>query len=143
VLVLGLLAVLVSGWRYRGTPSLALTIGVGLVSGVTGGAVQLTGPAAIIYWLGSASAAAIIRANLVVFFGLTGALLCVTYFAQGLLPPEVLALGVLFAGPFLVSLYAGAHYFHGASELTYRRIAYMIVALAALVSLPLFDGIWR
>ena len=33
-LVLGLLAVLVSGWRYRGTPTLPVTVGVGTVRGL-------------------------------------------------------------------------------------------------------------
>jgi hypothetical protein len=38
---------------------------------------------------------------------------------------------------------AGAWLFKGSSELVYRRIAYAIVALAALVSLPAFDGLIR
>jgi hypothetical protein len=33
----------------------------------------------------------------------------------------------------------GTLFFHGASDLLYRRIAYAIIAVAALVSLPLFD----
>jgi hypothetical protein len=33
----------------------------------------------------------------------------------------------------------GAFFFHGASEAVYRRIAYGIIAVAALVSLPLLD----
>jgi hypothetical protein len=41
--------------------------------------------------------------------------------------------------PFFVATTIGARFFHGASDLLYRRIAYAIIALAALVSLPLFD----
>jgi nucleoside-diphosphate-sugar epimerase len=41
------------------------------------------------------------------------------------------------------SLLAGAYFFSGSSELLYRRIAYAIVAAAALVSLPVFDGLLR
>ncbi len=37
----------------------------------------------------------------------------------------------------------GSRFFHGASEQLYRRIAYVIITLAALVSLPLFDSILR
>ena len=44
---------------------------------------------------------------------------------------------------YFAALTLGARLFRGASELTYRRIAYAIVALAALVSLPLFDGMLR
>jgi uncharacterized membrane protein YfcA len=142
-LILGLLAVLFSGWRYRGQASLPLTIGVGLISGITGGATTLTGPIAIIYWLGSASGAAVVRANLIVFFLLTDALVSTTYYAQGLLTSEALSLVLLTALPFLLALGAGARLFRGASDLTYRRTAYAIVALAALVSLPIFDGLLR
>jgi hypothetical protein len=38
---------------------------------------------------------------------------------------------------------AGAYFFHGTSDQLYRRIAYVIISLAALVSLPLFDSILR
>ena len=143
VMILGLLAVLVSGLRYRKQASLPLTIGVGLISGISGGATTLTGPIVIVYWLGSPSGAAATRANLIVFFLLTDAIVAVTYQVQGLLTPESIVLALLIALPFLIALTAGARLFHGASELTYRRIAYAIVAAAALVSLPLFDGVLR
>jgi hypothetical protein len=35
----------------------------------------------------------------------------------------------------------GAYWFHGASDALYRRATYLIIALAALVSLPVFDGL--
>lgn len=143
ILIFGLLAVLVSGWRYRRQASLPLTIGVGLASGISGGATTLTGPLAIIYWLGSASGAAVVRANLMVFFLLTDGFISVVYLARGLLTPEVIAIALLIALPFFAALTVGARLFRGSSELTYRRIAYAIVALAALVSLPLFDGMLR
>lgn len=142
-IVLTLLAVLVSGWRLRGRPSLPLTLGVGLVSGVSGGATQLVGPFAIVYWLGGENTSSVVRANLIVFFSLAGAVLCVTYAIQGLFPPDVIALAVLIAIPYVLSLLAGAYLFKGSSELIYRRVAYLIVAAAALISLPLFDGFLR
>jgi uncharacterized membrane protein YfcA len=143
VLILGLLAVLVSGWRYRGQASLPLTIGVGLFSGVTGGATTLTGPIPIVYWLGSASGAAVVRANLIMFFLFTDGLVALTYAVQGLMTAQAVVLAILTGVPFLLALGVGARLFRGASDLTYRRIAYAIVALAALVSLPLFDRVLR
>lgn len=141
IIILGLLATLVSGWRMRAPASLPLTVGVGLVSGVSGGATQLVGPFAIVYWLGSTSPPAVIRANLIVFFALAGAILVVTYLLQGLLPPPIVALAVLLAVPYVLSLLGGAYLFRGSSEQLYRRIAYAIVAASALVSLPVLDGI--
>jgi uncharacterized protein len=37
----------------------------------------------------------------------------------------------------------GSYFFHGASDRLYRAIAYVIIALAAVVSLPIFDSIIR
>jgi uncharacterized membrane protein YfcA len=143
LLILGMVVVLVSGWRYRKAVSLPLTVGVGLVSGISGGATTITGPFAIVYWLGSASSAAVVRANLLVYFLLTDGLVIVVYWWQGLLTAQSIVFSALIALPFFAALTAGARFFHGASELTYRRIAYAIVAAAALVSLPLFDQVLR
>ena len=138
-LVLSLLAVLMAGWRYRGRPKLPLTIGVGLFSGFGSGAVQIAGPPVIIYWLGTASNAVTMRGNLLVYFLLMDVTVCIVYALQGLFTAELVALALLLAIPFFVATAAGAYLFHGTSDLTYRRIAYVIIALAALASLPLLD----
>jgi hypothetical protein len=139
VLVLALVAVLISGWRYRGRPRLPITLGVGVFSGFGGGAVQISGPAVILYWLGGYESAAKVRANLLVYFLLTDLMLCSVYLVEGLFTADVVALALVLAVPFFVTTAAGAFFFHGASERLYRGIAYVIIAAAALVSLPLLD----
>ena len=136
-----LLAVLVSGWRFPGRPTLPLTVTVGLLSGVSGGAANLIGPFTIVYWLGSPAPAAMVRANLMVFFALSGIVIVLTYIVQGLFPPQVIALVILIAAAYVLTLNAGARLFRASSESTYRKAAYAIVAAAALVSLPVFDGL--
>ena len=37
----------------------------------------------------------------------------------------------------------GSYFFHGTSDQLYRRIAYVIIALAALLSLPVLDPLFR
>ena len=54
-LVLMLLAVLASGWRYHGQPTLPAMAAVGTVAGLGSGAVQIAGPAVIVFWLGGRS----------------------------------------------------------------------------------------
>jgi uncharacterized membrane protein YfcA len=139
LMVLALLAVLMSGWRYHGPPTLPATVGVGLFSGFGGGAVQIAGPAVILYWLGSAANAVTMRANLLVYFLLVDVALCAVYAWQGLFTAELVALAALLAIPFFVGTAIGAHFFHGTSDLLYRRVAYAIIAASALVSLPLLD----
>jgi len=69
-LAAAMLALLLSGWRYRGRPKPPLTVLVGLVSGFFSGAAQVGGPPVVAYWLGSTTAAAPVRANIVLFFAL-------------------------------------------------------------------------
>ncbi len=143
VLVLGLLAVLASGWRYHGAPTLPVSIAVGLFAGFGSGAVQIAGPAVIIFWLGGASNAMTVRANLMVFFFLMDFITGGAYLVQGILTADVLALSILLGVPFILAMWAGARWFHGASDAAYRRAAYAIIALSALVSLPLWDRFLR
>ena len=139
LLVLGLLAVLASGWRYQAKPSLPMSIAVGLFAGFGSGAVQIAGPAVIVFWLGGASNAATVRANLMVFFLLMGFITGMAYAAQGIITADVLALAILLGVPFMAAMWAGARWFHGSSEAAYRRAAYLIIVAAAIVSLPIWD----
>lgn len=143
ILVGTLLLVLVSGWRYSTPPTLPASIGVGLVAGVGSGAAQIAGPAAIIYWLGGPNSAPVIRANLMVYFAILAIVSGIIYYARGLFTADVLTLSVLLGPLFIAAMAAGAHLFRGASDHTYRRVAYAIIALSAVVSLPLFDELFR
>ena len=42
----------------------------------------------------------------------------------------------------LAAIGIGTYFFHGSSEITYRRVAYVIIMLAAVLSLPVFDGLF-
>lgn len=142
-LVALLLVVLATGWRYHGTPSPAASVAVGLTAGVSAGAVQIAGPVPIVYWLGGPSSPSVIRANLMVYLTLSSLGAFAVYFLRGLLSADALAMSLLLGPVFIVAMIAGAWMFRGASETVYRRIAYAIIALSALVSLPLFDELIR
>jgi uncharacterized membrane protein YfcA len=143
LLILSLLPILMSGWRYHGRPRLPVTLAVGLISGFGGGAVQIAGPPVIVYWFGSKNPAATIRANLLVYFLLTGAASCVVYLAQGLFAADLLVLAFLFGIPYFAATALGARLFRRSSDWLYTRIAYGIIAVAAVLSLPVFDGLLR
>jgi uncharacterized membrane protein YfcA len=143
VLVLSLVPVLASGWRYHGAPRLPLTIGVGLFCCVTAGAVLIAGPPVILYWLGSGTPAKTVRANLMVFFMICDVILFAIYFHQGLFAARPLALSLLLGVPYLVGVGAGSRFFHAGSDRHYRTVAYVVIAVSAVVSLPLFDPLLR
>ncbi len=138
--VLIIVPVLASGWRYTGQPHFLITVAVGVVAGLLGGAVQISGPPVLIYWLGSPQGIGAVRANFIAYFFLFAIGLVVTYYYQGLLTAEVIALTVLFAPLHILAMWGGTKLFHLASEKTYRRVAYVIVLLAGLASMPLFDA---
>lgn len=142
VMVGVLVPVLASGWRYHGRPRLAVTLAVGVIAGVLGGAVQISGPPVVLYWLGSAAEVAVVRANFIVFFALFAAALVATYVAEGLVTAEVVALAALIGPLHVLGMWVGGRLFRLASEGIYRRIAYVVIALAALASMPVLDG-WR
>ena len=54
-----------------------------------------------------------------------------------------LALSLLLGISYLGGVGLGSRIFHGASDRLYRGVAYIIIALAALVSLPVLDPILR
>ena len=143
VVVLTVLGVLMSGWHYHGKPLLIVTLGVGLIAGLLGGAVQIVGPPIILYWLGSASAAAVVRANFSAFFALFAWSLFVTYLTRGLLVAPVIALACILGPVQILSLSTGTRLFHLASAKTYRRVAYGIILIGALVSMPILDSLFR
>ena len=95
---------LASGWRYHGKPSLPVSIAVGLFAGFGSGAVQIAGPAVIIFWLSGSSNAAVVRANLMVFFLLMGLITGTAYVAQGIMRADVLALALLLGVSFMLAM---------------------------------------
>jgi uncharacterized membrane protein YfcA len=143
VFIAALVPVLGSGWRYHGRPILPVTLLVGLLAGTLGGAVQISGPPIILYWLGSAHPPAVLRANFITYFAIFAAGSVLTYAAHGLLTAPIVALALLIGPLHIASMWAGGRVFRFASERTYRRIAYAIIAAAALASMPLFDGLFR
>jgi uncharacterized protein len=135
-----MLAVLVSGWRYRNRPTAPLTVLVGIVSGLCSGAAQIGGPPVVAYWLGGASPAAVVRANIVFYFALSTVIAAVGYVWGGLITLQILTLAALIAPIYGLGTWAGSRMFGLASEQTFRRICLAMIAFATLISMPLLDG---
>jgi uncharacterized protein len=78
-----------------------------------------------------------------VYFTFIDAIGCAAYFRQGLFTREAAVLSLLLGVPFILAMVAGAHSFRLASERSFRRVAYAIIAASALISLPVFDRFLR
>jgi uncharacterized membrane protein YfcA len=138
-IVLLLLVFLISGKRYRGSPKSHLSIGVGTIAGLFGGAAQMSGPPVVAYWLGGAIPAPIVRGNLVLYFAVSSVISAGSYLYAGLLTLQVLSLAFAVGPAYGLGLLAGSRLFGLASEQTFRWICLGLIACAALISLPLFD----
>jgi uncharacterized protein len=141
VLVLIAVAVLASGWRYHGKPTLLASLGVGGLAGFGAGAVQIGAPPLLVYWLGGQNKAATVRANIMVYFLMQDALAVVSYLYTALFTRQTLLLALLFGVPYGAALAIGAGRFRGTSDSFYRRLAYVIIAISGLASLPVFDAL--
>ncbi len=142
-IVLAGLAMLMVGRRYHARPRLPVTLGVGAIAGLFGGAGQMSGPPVVVYWLSGPGSAATVRANLMVFFTLTSLTSGVTYYLQGLFSARALAVAAVAGPAYGLAMLAGSRLFRLASDQSFRRIAFLIVALAAVIGLPVFDRLYR
>lgn len=134
-----LLALLMSGWRYRGKPTAAVTVTVGAAAGLLGGAAQVGGPPVVAYWLSRSIPAKTMRANIVMYFAITTVISGVAYLAGGLLTTSVMGLALVTGPIYGLGLYAGSRMFGLASELTFRRTCFALIAAAIMLSLPVLD----
>ena len=142
-LTIAMLALLVSGWRYHGRPTNPVTIGIGFTAGILSGAVQAAGPPVVAYWLGGSNAALTVRANIILFFLCTSVVAAISYLAAGLLGPGVLLLAALTAPFYALGMFLGTRMFRLAGERGFRRACYLLIAGAAIVSMPVLDQVLR
>jgi uncharacterized membrane protein YfcA len=143
VFILGSVAVLASGWRYRRRPGIAMTFAVGFFSGITTGLVGIGGPFIALFWLGGRTGTDTIRQNLNAYFGLTTVTIGPAFMLQGIIDADLvrrsLPLIVLYSGATLTGVLA----YRLAGQRSYRPLALVMAALAALSSLPALDPYLR
>jgi uncharacterized membrane protein YfcA len=142
-LVLVLLVLIASGLRYAGEPHRLASLGVGGVAGVLSGVGQVAGPPVIAFWVAGPYPPPVIRANLVTFFAISSVSSLAAYIWNGFFTMEAVRIIVIFAPVYATALFIGTRLFGRAPERYYRRIAYAVIVLAAITSIPALDGILR
>jgi uncharacterized protein len=138
-LVLALLVLLISGWRYHGKPHPVLTATVGGVSGLCSGLAQTGGPPVVTYVLGQPLPSVVARANIVLYFAFSDSASMISYFVSGLLTADVARLALIIGPIYYAGLFLGARMFGVASETVFRRVCYSLIAIAGIIGLPLLD----
>jgi uncharacterized protein len=139
MMVASMLVLLLSGWRYRGPQSSPVSVGVGAMSGVFSGIAQIGGPPVVAYWLGLNREPVTMRASTILFFALGSAIAAVTYSIGGLITHAVLVLSLVLVPSYSGGLILGSRLFGLAAPETFRRICFMLIALALVISLPIWQ----
>ncbi|HVI27757.1 sulfite exporter TauE/SafE family protein [Hansschlegelia sp.] len=143
IAVAGTLALLSSGLRYAHRPPVAAALAVGAAAGVLGGSAQISGAPIAAYWLAGPGERGVIRANMIALFALVSFATFASLLWAGLLTTEVLWLCLWLGPAYGIGIFLGARRFVGATDAGYRRAAYAVILLAAALSAPVWDTIWR
>ncbi len=141
--VAALLALLLSGWRYRGRDHVWLSVGIGGLSGFCSGLAQTGGPPIVGYWLGRPIASVVARANILLFFGASDSFSMISYATTGLISRDALLLSLVVGPVYALGVAFGASLFGRASERIFRAICYALIAIAVIAGLPALDRVLR
>ena len=133
-----MLFLLMSGWRYRGRPHALATVAVGAVSGLFSGIAQIGGPPVMSYWLGTDTAHAKLRANIILYFAASTILTLVSYVWGGLMSVEIFKFALVAGPAYGVGTLGGSHMFGLASPAVFRNSSLVLIAIAVVFSLPIF-----
>ncbi|UVC07194.1 sulfite exporter TauE/SafE family protein [Rhizobium sp. TH2] len=134
------LAMITSGFKWYGTETLPIALGLGALSGFLGGMAALSGIVIVIYWLARDMEPSQMRANMFTLLALTAVVSAVTYALNGMLTAHVFRVAILMLAPYIAGTWIGSSVFHLASAQTFRRIVYVMIFVSGVMGLPLLDS---
>jgi uncharacterized membrane protein YfcA len=136
--VLSLLVLLMTGWRYKGVLTPALTTATGALGGFMGGFAGIPGPPVIMLYMSSVLPISVIRANFLLYLLGFDVMMIAVFWASDLFVLHAAVLGLIAGVPNVVANMLGAKLFNPAAETTFRRVAYAIIAASAIIGLPVW-----
>ena len=138
-LILVLLGLMISGWRYTKRLGTIGTFGVGGISGFMSGFFGMGGPPVIMMYMSGPFKPDVIRANIIIFFFLITLVGFALLALRGLLTPERIWLGLILVIPYAVATLVGQKIFDPAREKLFRGTAYAVILASVILSLPLWS----
>jgi len=139
LVILIFVTVLATGWRYRKTVSTLGFFGLGNLSGLLGGIASLYGPPVLLFWMGRNTQSKTIRANIIIYFAYIAIVSGIALWSGGLLTRQVFTLAIILLPVYLLVVWIGAHSFQYSSERFFRNLAYSLIVLVAISSLPVWS----
>lgn len=138
--VITLLIMTMTGWRFRGDLTRQMTAMAGAIGGFMTGFVAISGPPVIMLYMASKLPASVIRANFLLYLIAIDSMLLLSMIATGMMVWKIAFLGLLIGIPNLIGNFIGGWLFDPKAERVFRTVAYLIIALSAIIGLPLWKG---
>jgi uncharacterized membrane protein YfcA len=142
-IIVALLALTLSGWRYRDAPSVGMSLAAGATSGLLSGLIQLSGPPVVALWISGPSAPTTIRANIFVYFGVTTVVAVISYLVGGIFTGGLTQVLLPMIPCYAVGLFFGSRMFGKADPKVYRWVAVTLIGISVITSLPILDRYLR
>jgi len=111
----------------------------GGVGGFLGGLVGVPGPPVIMLYMASARPIAAIRANFLLYLLGVDVLMIGIFAATGLLDLLAITVGLICVPVYMCANVLGAWLFDPKAERLFRSVAYIVIALSAIVGLPVWS----
>ena len=140
IIVLTLLVLLMTGWRFRGALTRNMTVGAGALGGFMTGISGLPGPPVIMLYMASTLPISVIRANFLLYLLAIDLVLFPVLWMSGLMVWNVVVLGLLIGLINVAGNALGGMLFNPNAERGFRAIAYLIIATSAILGLPIWKG---
>ena len=143
VSILIAVVILWSGWKYRGPRNGPVSFSFGALGGFMGAAAALPGPSVLLYWLASSARSIEVRANMIWYLFLTDLILIIGYAFSSIFTVEAVLRAAICVPGYLLGIWIGTRLFFSASDRLYRLVAYVMILIAAVTSLPVLDAVLR
>lgn len=133
VLIAGAVILLWRGVRLPPHPSMALTAGVGMLSGTISGLSSMGGPPVVVYLIALGHGATTVRATSSIYFMLSGMTSAAMMLGKGMIDQELLVWTLVSVPALFLGSRVGAWGFHRASPGHHRATALVVLSALSVV----------
>ena len=135
VVVLMMVALIATNWRYSGPVRLPVSLGAGVTGGLIHGLTGIGGPVIVTVLMARDDVTDTIRANIIAMMGSLIIVGLPILWIYGLLTPRVLIVGAIAAPVYLGCITIGSRYYVGSGKEFHRRVSLTTLTVIGISTL--------
>lgn len=135
IMVLVFVAILASGWHYKGRAPVPALVAAGGLSGTLAGLANMGGPPVVLFFLSRKQDAKHTRASIIMLLMAQTFLALGIYFVSGLVTYDLFLRCLFWAPIYVLALWSGSHLFGMSADHHYRNVALAILAVIGVATL--------